>query len=259
MTAAAALVTGASSGLGAEIACALSAAGWELVLVSRNLRRLEGVARALPTPAHAVELDLADENLGERMEAALQRVGMDPGRIELLVNNAALGSLGSFARTDIGRLRTMQRVNVAAPMELSRWIAPYMIRAGRGVICNVASVAAFSPGPLMAEYYADKAWLRSFGLSLDAELRPHGVAVVTVCPGPFESDFHGRAGIDAARLGELPGARRVARRTLRSVRRRRSIAAIGLGARVWALVGPRLPWRVSRAVMHALQRRRLEG
>ena len=259
MTAPAALVTGASSGLGAEIAFALSAGGWELVLVSRNVRRLDGVAGALPTIAHAVELDLADENPGERMEVALQRIGMDPGRIGLLVNNAGVGSFGPFARTEIGLLRTMQRINVAAPMELSRWIAPYMIRAGRGVICNVASVAAFSPGPRMAEYYADKAWLRSFGLSLDAELRPHGVAVVTVCPGPFESGFHRRAGIDAARLGELPGARRVARRTLRAIRRRRPVATIGLAAWVWALLGPRLPWRVSRAVMHALQRRRLEG
>ncbi|MCG8481340.1 MAG: SDR family NAD(P)-dependent oxidoreductase [Spirochaetales bacterium] len=259
MNGAVALVTGVSSGLGAEIAFALSAGGWELVLVSRNVRRLRAVAEALPAPAHAVELDLSDAEVGKRLEAALRRVEIEPSRIALLVNNAGVGSLGPFARTDVGHLRTMQRVNVAAPMELSRWIAPYMTRAGRGVICNVASVAAFSPGPLMAEYYADKAWLRSFGLSLDAELRPYGVAVVTVCPGPFESDFHGRAGIDATRLGTLPGPRRVARRTLRAIRRRRPVVAIGLAARVWALVGPRLPWRVSRAVMHTLQRRRLEG
>ncbi len=254
-----ALLTGASSGLGAEIAFALSAGGWELVLVSRSASRLKAVVDALPAPAYALELDLSADEPGERLGAALQRVGIDPGRIELLVNNAGLGSLGPFARTDVRLLRTMQRVNVVAPMELSRWIAPFMIRAGRGVICNVASVAAFSPGPLMAEYYADKAWLRSFGLSLDAELRPHGVAVVTVCPGPFESGFHERAGIDTVRLGALPGARRVARRVLRAIRRRRPVVAIGLGARIWALWGPRLPWRVSRAVMHGLQRRRLEG
>ncbi|HKK49461.1 MAG TPA: hypothetical protein VJ932_10205, partial [Alkalispirochaeta sp.] len=107
------------------------------------------------------------------------------------------------------------------------------------------------------EYYADKAWMLRFTQSLDAELRPRGVRVCAVCPGPFESGFHSGAGMDRSRMGSLPSAVSVARRAVRAIDRGRTVAPIGVGSWVWAVVGPRLPWRMSRAIMYRLQRRRL--
>ncbi|MEX2443426.1 MAG: SDR family NAD(P)-dependent oxidoreductase [Alkalispirochaeta sp.] len=253
------ILTGASSGLGRELARALGETGCTVAAVARRREALSKLRASIGPNIVPVPFDLSEPQVATRLEEALAEVGLVPEAVDLLINNAALGSFGPFAEADPDRLRMMQRMNVHVPMELSRWIAPHMSRRGSGTIANVASVAAFSPGPLMTEYYADKAWMLSFTQSLDAELRPGGVRVCTVCPGPFESGFHAGAGMDRSRLGKLPGAALVARRALRAILRGRTVAPIGVGAWVWAVVGPRLPWRVSRAIMYRLQRRRRGG
>ncbi|MFO8043935.1 MAG: SDR family NAD(P)-dependent oxidoreductase [Alkalispirochaeta sp.] len=253
------VLTGASSGLGRALAHRLGETGCTVAVVARRQEALAELSAAIGSNVVPVPLDLSEPQVAERLEAALAAVGIMPEAVELLINNAALGSFGHFVETDPDRLTMMQRMNVQVPMELSRWIAPYMVRRGSGTIANVASVAAFSPGPLMSEYYADKAWMLAFTQSLDAELRPRGVRVCTVCPGPFESGFHTGAGMDRSRLGTLPSAASVAGRALRAILRGRTVAPIGVGAWVWAVVGPRLPWRLSRSIMYRLQRRRLKG
>ncbi len=254
-----AVLTGASSGLGRELARVLGEAGWTVAAVARRHDALQELSDSIGENIVAVPLDLSEPQVAHRLEVALSGIGIDPGSVDLLINNAALGSFGPFVESDPERLSMMQRMNVQVPMELARWIAPYMVERGGGTIANVASVAAFSPGPLMSEYYADKAWMLTFTQSLDAELRPRGVRVCAVCPGPFESGFHSGAGMDRSRLGALPGAASVAQAAVRAILRGKTVAPIGAGARVWAVVGPRLPWRVSRAIMHRLQRRRLTG
>lgn len=255
-----ALLTGASSGLGRSLARELAREGYHLVLVARRADALGELAEQIVAAggqATPVPLDLLLPDAGARLEEELASRGITPDRIKLLVNNAGAGLFGPFVEAEAAGLTRMQRLNVGVPLDLTRWMAPWMVAAGTGTIANVASVAAFSPGPLMTEYYADKAWLLSFGASLDAELRPRGVRVVTLCPGPFESDFHGAAGMDPDRLGALPSVDAVARRVVRAIVRGRVVAPIGAGAHLWAWLGPRLPMRLSRAIMHRLQRRRL--
>ena len=254
-----ALLTGASSGLGRALAAALVSRGWRVALVARRAQALHEIAANLGPAAIPVPLDLTVPGTVDHLRDALGERDISPREVGLLVNNAAVGSFGSFLDTPSGRLGLMQHLNLRVPMELTHWMAGVMVERGEGVVCNIASVAAFSAGPLMTEYYADKAWMRSFGLSLDAELRPRGVAVVTVCPGPFASGFHAGAGMAQERMGRLKSAESVARATIRAIERRQSLVAVGLGARLWAVLGPRLQWRFSRLVMYALQRRRLEG
>jgi uncharacterized protein len=257
-----ALLTGASSGLGRSIARELVRHGYHLVLIARRGDALAELAAELAGAdgggrATAVPFDLLPPDAGMRLEAELASRGITPDEVDLLVNNAGAGLFGPLVEADPAALTRVQRLNTGVPLELTRWIAPWMVAGGTGTIAHIASVAAFSPGPLMTGYYADKAWLLSFGVSLDAELRPRGVRVVTVCPGPFASDFHGEAGMDPARLGSLPSAASVARRAVRAILRGRVIAPVGPGAHLWAWLGPRLPVRLSRAIMHRLQRRRL--
>jgi short-subunit dehydrogenase len=257
-----ALLTGASSGLGRSLAHELARRGYHLVLIARRsdvLAELSAQIARSGGNATPLPFDLLPPGAGGRLEAELLRREIDPGGIEVLINNAGAGLFGPFVDAELEALTRVQRLNTGVPLELTHWIAPWMVARGSGTIANVASVAAFSPGPLMTGYYADKAWLLSFGSSLDAELRPQGVRVVTLCPGPFGSDFHEAAGMEPSRLGVLPSADSVARRATRAILRGKVVAPIGVGAHLWAWFGPRLPRRLSRAIMHRLQRRRLPG
>lgn len=251
-----ALLTGASSGLGRAVAAELALEGYRLILVARREERLRELAASLPTEALVVAADLTTDRRVARIETALARAGIVPGDIALLVNNAGTGTHGPFLEDDPATMERAIRLNIDAPAMLTRWIAPAMVARGGGTVCNIASVAAFTPGPLMAAYYAAKAWMLSFGESLDAELRPHNVRVVTCCPGPFASEFHQAAGIDPRRLGRLPAAGTIARGVVQAIRRGRTVAPIGFVPTVWAIIGPRLPRRWSRAIVGALQRRR---
>ncbi len=248
-----ALITGASSGLGRALARRCARDGWNLVLVARRQEALQELARQLEAvQVLTVPLDLrrndAIDHLQERLAAAqipLSRVGM-------LINNAGVGDHGPFTDLPADRLEAMLQVNVAAVTRLVYRFAREMTPGS--TICTVASVAAFTPGPLMAVYYATKAYVLSLGEALHRELHPRGIRVVTVCPGPFRSEFHAAAGIREAR--GLPSEDRVARRVLAAIRRGRPVAPVGFGARVWAWVGPRLPRSWAVRIIHALQRRR---
>ena len=252
-----ALVTGGSSGLGRAVAVALSRRGYGVVVAARRKERLDEVVGAAPGPAAAVVVDLErTAEIGPALEAGLVGAGIAPESIRIVVNNAGAGSFGRFAEEDPEATRRTIRLGVDAPAAVAAWAIPHLRRGGGGVICNVSSVAAFTPGPLMASYYAAKSWLLSFGESLHEELKPEGIAVVTACPGPFASEFHRGAGIDVGRLGALPTADRVAEGVVRAIYRRRPVAPIGFFPRLWAVVGPRLPRAWSRRIVYALQRRR---
>jgi short-subunit dehydrogenase len=253
------LLTGASGGLGRALAQLLISRGRRVIMPARRDQVLAELAGELGPGAIPIAFDLSEQRVAERLAEALRARDINPSDIDLLVNNAGLGAAGAFDATPIEHLRRMQRLNVGVPMELMHWLVPLMEAAGGGAICNIASVAAFSAGPFMAEYYADKAWMLSIGRSLRSELRSRGISITTVCPGPFQSEFHTRAGLDSARVGARLTAERVANVTLDAIESGRAVRAVGAGAHVWALLGPRLPGAWSAALMGALQRRRLEG
>jgi short-subunit dehydrogenase len=185
-----ALITGASAGLGVEFARQLSKRGHALVLVARRKERLEKLAKELGN-ARAVAIDLSKASAAQKLIADLEANGE---QVDLLVNNAGFGLIGGFAELDAKRLRQMIDLNVGVLTDLCRAVAPGMIERKSGGIINVASTAAFQPGPKMAVYFATKAFVLSLTEALHEELQPHGVKVSCLCPGPTRTEFGEVAG-----------------------------------------------------------------
>jgi short-subunit dehydrogenase len=185
-----ALITGASAGLGVEFARQLSKRGHRLVLAARRKERLEELAKELGN-ARAVAIDLSEKDSAARLMADIEANGET---VELLVNNAGFGLIGRFAELDSARLRQMIDLNVGALTELCRAVAPAMIDRKSGAILNVASTAAFQPGPKMAVYFATKAFVLSLSEAIHEELKPHGIKVSCLCPGPTRTEFGDVAG-----------------------------------------------------------------
>ena len=185
-----ALVTGASAGLGVEFARQLSKRGHRLVLAARRKERLEELARELGN-ARAVAIDLSKANAALKLMDDLTANGET---VDLLVNNAGFGLIGQFAELDAKREREMVDLNVGVLTDLCRAVAPDMIERRSGGIINVASTAAFQPGPKMAVYFATKAFVLSLTEALHEELKPHGIRVSCLCPGPTRTEFGDVAG-----------------------------------------------------------------
>ncbi len=186
----AALVTGASSGIGAALARALAARGHNVVLVARREERLRDLAseleadhgvRALPLPC-----DLLDPDARSGLPAKVDELGFE---VSLLVNNAGFGTAGPFVEQDIERELAQVRILCEAVIDLTRRFAPGMVERGSGAILTLASTSGFQPLPQTAGYGAAKAWAVSFSVALNQELRGQGVAVTAVCPGPVKTEF----------------------------------------------------------------------
>jgi short-subunit dehydrogenase len=198
-----ALVTGASSGIGRELATVFAEHGYNLVVVARDVARLESLAEALydahGTTVTVLPKDLAKPNAARQVFAAVRNAGL---HIDVLVNNAGFGAFKPFADTPLARVGGMVAVNVTALTELSHLFAAPMIERGEGRILNVASVASFSPTPGAAVYGATKAFVLSLSEALSEELRPHGITVTALCPGLTETEFSrnatGKAGGNSA-------------------------------------------------------------
>jgi len=185
-----ALITGASAGLGVEFARQLSKRGHRLVLAARLKDRLEDLAKELGN-ARAVAIDLSKAGAAAELLADLEKAGE---QVDILVNNAGFGLIGRFAKREPERLREMIDLNIGTLTDLCRLASPGMIERSKGAILNVASTAAFQPGPNMAVYFATKAYVLSFSEALHEELKPHGVHVTCLCPGPTRTEFGEVAG-----------------------------------------------------------------
>ena len=255
-----ALITGASGGIGLELARAAAADGFDVVLLARSRERLEALGRELRA-AHGVEVrvlaaDLADPRAPAEAFAELARGGV---AVDVLVNNAGYGTWGRFVDLDLEGELGMLQVNVVALTHLTRLFLPEMLRRARGRVLNVASTAAFQPGPLMAVYYASKAFVLSFSEALDAELAGTGVSVTALCPGPTRSGFQERARMDGARLTggllAMQDTAAVARVGWRAMRSGRRIAIPGAVNRLLAYSVRLAPRRVITAVAHRLNDR----
>lgn len=186
-----ALVTGASSGIGAEIARALARRGWPVILVARRRERLEALAEALEVD-QGVDVrifahDLAVAGAGQALFDAVAAEGLT---VELLINNAGFGLQGRFVEQELGEVERMVRLNVLTLTELTQCFARPMVAARRGRIMQVASVAAFLPSPYVSAYAATKHYVKAFGEALRFELRRTGVTVTTLYPGITRTEFN---------------------------------------------------------------------
>lgn len=252
-----ALVTGASTGIGAAFAARLARQGYDIVLVARNRLRLQAEAKRLHRQARvAVEVLAADLTVAADLQRVADHVAADR-RLTRLVNNAGFGTAGSFAQLDPAREEDEIRLNVVALMRLTRAALPGMIARGRGAIINVSSMAAFQPGPYIATYGASKAFVNSFTEALHEELRGSGVQVQALCPGFTRTEFQRRAGIDTSQLPSFawmtPDA--VAAASLAALDTGEVVCVPGLGNRALLTLTGLVPHRIATRVAGVLGRR----
>jgi short-subunit dehydrogenase len=241
------VVTGASSGIGGEIARELARRGHELVLVARSADKLQSLADSLPTTAHVVPVDLTDPQARAGLLSELAGRGLTP---QVLVNNAGFSTLGPVHRSDPeGELR-MVEVDVAAVVDLCSRFLPGMVERGSGAVLNVASTAAFQPLPGQAAYGAAKAFVLSYTRSLSAELKGTGVTPTVLCPGPVRTGFGEAAGFTEEEMeSALPGfmwvsAPDVAKAAVEGMEKGTLVVIPGLANRAGAAFAHLMPKRV---------------
>jgi uncharacterized protein len=256
-----ALITGASSGLGAEFASQLAARGHDVVLVARSGDRLEAEARRIRAEhgvkAEVIVQDLVEPDAAQRIKIELDARGLQVG---LLVNNAGFGTCGRFEEISGARDHDQLMVNVVALVDLSHKLLPGMLANGGGAVVNIASTAAFQPSPYFAVYSAAKTFVLNFSLALRNEYRGRGVKVLAVCPGPVPTGFVEAIGNEkAASFGALLPADRVVRTALRALDRDRAYVTPGLGNALNAHLMPRRPRALVAAISERVNRTVFDG
>jgi short-subunit dehydrogenase len=244
-----ALITGASSGIGADLARLFAREGYDLVLVARGEAKL----RELGLPATIIAADLTDPAAPQRIADALRAKSID---VDVLVNNAGVGVAGAFVETDLQAELAMIQLNVVALTHLTKLLLPGMVARRRGHVLNVASTAAFQPGPLMAVYYATKAYVLSFSEAIAEELRDSGVTVTALCPGPTETGFAAAANMSGTRLFTMmrPGdSRAVAEAGYEAMKRGRRVVVPGLKNKLLAQSVRVSPRRLVTTIVRKMQ------
>ena len=252
-----ALVTGASMGIGVDLAECFAKDGYDLILAARSAGALEDVARRL-SAAHSVRAtpiaaDLAARGGGETLAAEIAARSLE---VDVVVNNAGYGVAGAFDAQERAGQLGMIDVNVRVLVELTHIYWPRMLAKKRGGVLNVASTAAFQPGPLMAVYYASKAFVLSFSEALWKEAEGTGVRVSCLCPGPTTSNFRARAGTgktNLARTGAPMSSVVVAEQGYRAWQENRRVIVTGTRNAVLARLVKFLPRRTLLSMVHRLQ------
>lgn len=251
------LVTGASAGIGVELAKLFAANGDRVVLAARREDRLKTLAAELATK-HGVATDAvkADLSTPDGVKDFAIEVGRRGHVVDVLVNNAGFGLLGPFAKLSFDKQLEMIQVNVAAPTALAGLFLPGMLARGRGGILNVASLAAFQAGPEMAVYYATKAYLLSFSEALFEETRRSGVTVTALCPGPSPTEFGEVAGAQNANVMKLGvvSAADVAKAGFEGFQARKAIVIPGSMPKIAALSTRLVSRGFTRRLAHELQK-----
>ncbi len=247
-----ALITGASSGIGYELAHVFAKNGWNLVLVARRLDRLlalsQQLSKSFGVSVFVIEKDLTKPQASEELFRETSSKNLV---IDALVNNAGVATYGMFSRTELKAETDLLEINIGALTKLSKFYLRPMLERKKGWILNVASTAAFQPGPLMAVYYASKAYVLSFSEALANELEGTGVSVTALCPGATKTEFK-----DAAKMGDsklfqkqVMSAERVAQEGYRGMMRRKTIVIPGVKNTIMASSVRWAPrWLVPRVV-----------
>jgi short-subunit dehydrogenase len=235
------VVTGASSGIGTEIARELTRRGYGVTLVARREDRLRELAQELGASAEMHVCDVSDPIARSALAEGLAARGVE---VAMLANNAGFSTLGPFARADRQRELAMVRTNIEAVVDFCALFIPAMVERGRGAVLNVASTAAFQPLPMQAGYAATKAFVLSFTESLHAELSGSGVAITALCPGPVKTEFAEVAGFEST--DAMPGifwesAEEVARVGIRGLEQGKRVVIPGMLNRAGAVGGQHVP------------------
>lgn len=248
-----AVVTGASSGIGVDLARCAAADGYDTLLIARRADRLHEVAASLPGQSLVMELDLSKPAPGAAVLEHLAGIGRTA---DVLINNAGFGQTGLIAEIDLERQADMVNVNIRAVVDLAAALLPQMLAARRGGIINVASTAAFQPGPNLAVYYASKSFVLSFSEALTEECRGTGVTISALCPGPTESEFKTLAEMDKSRLfafARLMKSEDVARIGWTGFRKKKRVVIPGLAPQILAIAAKFSPHAILLPAVKYLQ------
>lgn len=252
-----ALVTGASMGIGVDLAECFAKDGYDLILTARSEAALKQVSDRLSSQykikATPIAIDLGVPGAGEKLAAEISARGLS---VDALVNNAGYGIAGDFRGSDRAQQLGMIDLNDRALVELTHIYWPHMLAKKRGGVLNVASTASFQPGPLMAIYYATKAFVLSFSEALWKEAEGTGVHVSCLCPGPTTSNFRERAGTGKTRLvrnGQAMRSAVVAQMGYDAWKKNRRVMVTGTRNAVLATLAPFLPRRTLLEIVHNLQ------
>jgi uncharacterized protein len=252
-----ALITGASSGIGLDLA-RLMAPDFDLIITARNQSGLENIARELAAAhgnhVHVIPADLSQSEAPEQLFAEIARRGLP---VDILINNAGFGSYGAFAESDHQTELDMIQVNITALTSLTKLALPGMLERKRGRIMNVASTAGFQPGPLMAVYYATKAYVIMFSEAIANELKGSGVTVTCLCPGATATKFAGRAKMEESRLFKMGAMRSedVARIAYKGMLAGKTMVIPGVLNRAIAMSVRFSPRKLVTAISRSLQER----
>jgi short-subunit dehydrogenase len=249
-----ALVTGASTGIGRELAEVLANNGFNLALVARSQERLSVVADEL-TSVHKIDVKVLPQDLSRPGAAAAIFENLRGTPISLLVNNAGFGSYGPFVEGDLRLQADMMQVNMTALVQLTGLFVQPMLARRAGRILNVASTAAFQPGPLLNIYYATKAFVFYFSYALADELRDTGVSVTALCPGLTRTDFQKRALLHQGGAWPMMSARAVAEIGYRGMMKGRRVVIPGFLNQLGAFLARRAPWRMTSAVVRRIHKK----
>lgn len=253
-----ALITGASGGIGAELARLFAKDGIDLLLVARNAEKLHTLASELETICHvsAFAKDLSEPDVAQAVFDFAQASHIP---VDILVNNAGFGDWGFFAESDRAKQRQMIQLNITTLTELTHLFLPAMIVRKNGRILNVASVASFMPGAKMSVYYATKAFVRSFSEALSVELKKmkSGVMVTALCPGPVKTDFWNKADAKKSSLFKhflFADSRSVARCGYCAMKKGKTLAIPGISVRIAVALTSILPRAFVRNLVYAAQK-----
>jgi uncharacterized protein len=252
-----ALVTGASMGIGVELARCFAEGGYDLILTARSAAALEALAAELAAKhkvkAVAIAADLGVAGAASALAETIRSRNL---AVDVLVNNAGYGIAGGFAGSALADQLGMIDLNDRALVELTHAFWPRMLSYGKGGVLNVASTAAFQPGPLMAVYYASKAFVLSFSEALWREAQGSGVHVTCLCPGPTESNFRDRAGTGKTKLKNLGTpmtSAAVAKAGYRAFQANRRVVVTGARNAMLASLAPFLPRKTLLNIVHDMQ------
>jgi uncharacterized protein len=256
-----ALITGASGGIGEALARTLAQHGYNLILVARTISKLESLGAELSAKngveTTSISSDLSAFDASEKLIAELENRSL---KVDVLVNNAGFGEFGDFATGDPIKQQQMISLNILTLTMLTRALLPKMLEQKFGRIMNVASTAAFQPGPLMSVYYATKAYVLSFSEALCEELLGSGVTVTALCPGPTESEFHVRADMQDSKLLQsktlsVMTSREVAEQGIAALERGQRIVIPGLMNQIMAQSSRLLPRAIVPRIVKSMQER----
>jgi len=238
-----ALVTGASGGIGRDLALLLAQRGYDLMLVARSEDKLQALAQEIESKyQRSTRVIAQDLGVYGSVSQLMNRIGTDVADIEVLVNNAGFGVSGEFADTEAHRLGEMVQLNVTSLMELTRAVLPSMLSRRCGYIMNIASVVAFQPCPHFAVYGATKAFVLSMTQALQVELSGSGVSATAVCPGSTATEFHNVAGSDRSLVAKLmDSSMSVAEQAMKATFARRSSVVTGLMNKPMPLINRLVP------------------